>query len=57
MEAAQSTSEPTPAWQDAGSAPQDAQDPGALKEHPEILVGAAFAGGLALAGLLRWLDR
>jgi hypothetical protein len=26
-------------------------------ERPELLVGAAFAGGLALAGLLRWLDR
>jgi hypothetical protein len=26
-----------------------------LGERPEIYVGAAFAGGLVLAGLLRWL--
>ena len=26
-------------------------------EKPELFVGAAFAGGLVLAGLLRWLGR
>ena len=26
-------------------------------ERPEVFVGAAFAGGLAIAGLLRWLSR
>jgi hypothetical protein len=29
----------------------------AFAERPELFVGAAFAGGLALAGLLRWLGR
>ena len=32
-----------------------AQDDSA--ERPEVYVGAAFAGGLAFAGLLRWLGR
>ena len=26
-------------------------------ERPEAFVGAAFAGGLVVAGLLRWLGR
>ncbi len=26
-------------------------------QRPEVYVGAAFAGGLAFAGLLRWLGR
>ena len=26
-------------------------------ERPQVYVGAAFAGGLAFAGLLRWLGR
>ena len=26
-------------------------------ERPEVFVGAAFAGGLVVAGLLRWLGR
>ena len=26
-------------------------------ERPELFVGAAFAGGLVVAGLLRWLGR
>ncbi len=26
-------------------------------ERPEVYVGAAFAGGLVFAGLLRWLGR
>ena len=26
-------------------------------ERPELFVGAAFAGGLVLAGVLRWLGR
>ena len=38
---------------DAPAAPE--QD--AFAERPEVFVGAAFAGGLAIAGLLRWLGR
>ena len=44
MEAA--STEPSPATQDD-----------AFAEKPELFVGAAFAGGLVLAGLLRWLGR
>jgi hypothetical protein len=29
----------------------------AFEERPELFVGAAFAGGLVVAGLLRWLGR
>lgn len=29
----------------------------AFAKRPEVFVGAAFAGGLAVAGLLRWLGR
>ena len=56
MEAAQSSSQPASAWP-VDEQPSSGAESGALDEHPEILVGAAFAGGLALAGLLRWLDR
>ena len=28
-----------------------------FEERPELFVGAAFAGGLVVAGLLRWLGR
>ena len=34
-----------------------AADEDAFAERPELFVGAAFAGGLAVAGLLRWLGR
>jgi hypothetical protein len=37
------------------SAPDAQSD--TFEEHPEVFVGAAFAGGLVLAGLLRWLGR
>lgn len=29
----------------------------AFAERPEVYVGAAFAGGLVVAGLLRWIGR
>ena len=29
----------------------------AFAERPELFVGAAFAGGLVVAGLLRWLGK
>ena len=32
-------------------------DEDTFAERPELFVGAAFAGGLVLAGLLRWLGR
>ena len=45
----------------AGStSPADADrnaDHDAFAERPEVYVGAAFAGGLAVAGLLRFLGR
>ena len=34
-----------------------AADHDAFAERPEVYVGAAFAGGLVLAGLLRFLGR
>lgn len=33
------------------------RDHDAFAERPEVYVGAAFAGGIALAGLLRYLGR
>ncbi len=44
----------------ASASPADADrsaDHDAFAERPEVYVGAAFAGGLALAGLLRFLGR
>ncbi len=46
----------------ADSSPVDADraaadDRDSFAERPEVYVGAAFAGGLALAGLLRYLGR
>ena len=38
-------------------APRGAESHDTFAERPEVFVGAAFAGGLALAGLLRWLGR
>ena len=48
--------------QPAGSAAGGGGLPGPLanlpvEEHPEILVGAAFAGGIVAAFILRWLGR
>ena len=44
----------------AGQSPAGAQaaaeEQDAFAKRPEAFVGAAFAGGLAIAGLLRWLD-
>ena len=43
----------------AGQSPADAHraasEGDAFAQRPEAFVGAAFAGGLALAGVLRWL--
>lgn len=54
MEASSTSGAP---W--AEQSPADAHAAGGadnvVDERPEILVGAAFAGGLAVAGLLRWL--
>ncbi len=51
--------------QDAGSTPvpgspaaaDQAASPDSFAERPELYVGAAFAGGLVLAGLVRILSR
>jgi hypothetical protein len=53
--AAAATGAPRPAQ---GQSPADAQaaaDTDTFAEHPEVFVGAAFAGGLVVAGVLRWL--
>jgi hypothetical protein len=39
------------------AAADEAAAPDAFAERPELFVGAAFAGGVALAGLLRFLGR
>jgi hypothetical protein len=44
----------------AGESPVDAHaaaEQDTFAERPELFVGAAFAGGLVVAGLLRWLGR
>ena len=58
MEGTGSTSSPSEApWK--SQSPADAQEAGsdsdAFAERPEVYVGAAFAGGLVIAGVLRWL--
>jgi hypothetical protein len=45
-----------PPWQSPADADAAAAED-SFAERPELFVGAAFAGGLALAGLLRWLGR
>ena len=45
---------------EGGQSPAQAQaaaEDDLLEQHPEIYVGAAFAGGLVLAGVLRLLGR
>lgn len=39
------------------AAADDAAEPDAFAQRPELYVGAAFAGGVALAGVLRLLGR
>lgn len=59
MEASQTTTE-SAAADSFGQSPADAQSAAehdAFAERPEVFVGAAFAGGLVLAGFLRWLGR
>jgi hypothetical protein len=52
-EAASPTGAP---WQgQSPAAAQAAAESDAFAERPEVYVGAAFAGGLVLAGVLRWL--
>lgn len=44
----------------AGQSPGDAHaaaTPDAFAQRPELYVGAAFAGGVVVAGVLRWLGR
>ena len=59
MEASESSTE-----RPSGAAPWTTQSPAdahaassqdAFAERPEVYVGAAFAGGVVVAGLLRWL--
>ena len=61
MEASQSSSGSAAPWATeqaaaAATAPTgNDNDSDTFAERPEVFVGAAFAGGLALAGVLRWL--
>ena len=54
---------PIPAYRGPASPPAsspadaDAAAQDDFADRPELYVGAAFAGGLAFAGLLRWLGR
>ncbi len=60
MEASQAAADPAPQEPLGGQSPADAQaaaEHDAFAERPEVFVGAAFAGGLVLAGVLRWLGR
>jgi len=60
MEAASTDTAGAAPWQTPDESPADAH---AAAEHdsfakrPEVFVGAAFAGGLVVAGVLRWLGR
>jgi hypothetical protein len=56
MEATERTEAEAPLGESPAAAHAAAEDD-TFAERPEIFVGAAFAGGLVLAGLLRWLDR
>ena len=53
MEASQSNNEPAAPW--AAPAPSEQGGDDAFAERPEVFVGAAFAGGLGVALVLRWL--
>jgi hypothetical protein len=60
----QPTTESAPATEGASASPAGGQSPlsvgsdeDAFAERPEVFVGAAFAGGLALALILRRLTR
>ena len=58
MEASDSSSESAAPWATPAQSPGDAPaaaESDTFAERPEVFVGAAFAGGLALAGVLRWL--
>ena len=55
MEASADTTGAAP-WQSPADGHAAAEhDP--FAERPEVFVGAAFAGGLVVAGLIRWLGR
>lgn len=58
MEASDSSSQSAAPWATAAQPVADAPaaaDSDTFAERPEVFVGAAFAGGLVLAGVLRWL--
>ena len=60
MEAASTDPAGAAPWHTQAESPADAHaaaEQDSFAEHPEVFVGAAFAGGLVVAGLLRWLGR
>jgi len=60
MEAASTGAAGAAPWHTPDESPADAHaaaERDAFSERPEVFVGAAFAGGLVVAGLLRWLGR
>ena len=52
---APTTAAPGPAEEPAGSGMLSGGAPEVADEHPEVLVGAAFAGGLVVAMILKRL--
>ena len=54
MEASESSTEPAAAWGGPDPSPSET-DEDTFAERPEVFVGAAFAGGLGVALVLRWL--
>ncbi len=55
MEASESSTGPAAPWATPDESPAAAEDSDTFAEHPEVFVGAAFAGGLGVALVLRWL--
>lgn len=63
MEASKSSSASAAPWATeqssaaagSGASTSSSESGDAFAERPEVFVGAAFAGGVALAGVLRWL--
>ena len=54
MEASESSTESAAPWAAPDPAPAETEGD-TFAERPEVFVGAAFAGGLGVALVLRWL--
>ena len=54
MEASESSTESAAPWAGPNPSPPETESD-TFAERPEVFVGAAFAGGLGVALVLRWL--